>query len=287
MRGSIKFNVSNLLCSYNSQDVVVRIDSLQIPTNSIVFIVGPSGIGKSTLLETLGLMNNTIHNPTTSSILFFEEEGHSINLANAWSNPDSYLAALRAKHFSFIFQETNLMPGFTAGQNLCMKMLIQGKKMLEARQQAIHFMSQLDLQEDIFDRMTHELSGGQRQRLAFLRAFLGESQVLFCDEPTGNLDGLTAVRLMEILQRSIKERMSSAAIVVSHDLSLATRFADLIVPILQESSEGDPERRTGRINMDFVLTRERDKWSAKGVPSIENVEAHLRDLYSGIERSRD
>lgn len=280
MRDSIKFNVSNLLCSYNSQDVVVRIDSLQIPTNSIVFIVGPSGIGKSTLLETLGLMNNTIHNPEAASILFFEDEGHSVNLANSWSNSDSYLSALRARYFSFIFQETNLMPGFTAGQNLCMKMLIQGKTMQEARQQAIHFMAQLDLHEDIFDRMTHELSGGQRQRLAFLRAFLGDSQVLFCDEPTGNLDGLTAIRLMEILQRSIKVQKNSAAIVVSHDLSLAIRFADLIVPILQESRDVDPERRTGRINMDYVLTREKETWSTKGITAIENVEVHLRALYA-------
>ncbi len=276
----MKFDVSNLLCSYNSHDVVVRIDSLQVPMNSIVFIVGPSGIGKSTLLETLGLMNNTIHNPEAASILFFEEEGHSINLANSWKNPDSYLAALRAKHFSFIFQETNLMPGFTAGQNLCMKMLIQGKTMKEARQQAIHFMAQLDLHEDIFDRMTHELSGGQRQRLAFLRAFLGDSQVLFCDEPTGNLDGLTAIRLMEILQRSIKVQKNSAAIVVSHDLSLAIRFADLIVPIQQEGSDGDSERKTGRISKDFVLTRDKDVWSTKGISAIENVDLHLRNLYS-------
>lgn len=279
MGNSMKFDVSNLLCSYNNRDVVVRIDSLQIPMNSIVFIVGPSGIGKSTLLETLGLMNNTIHNPEAASILFYEEEGRSINLANSWKNPDSYLAALRAKHFSFIFQETNLMPGFTAGQNLCMKMLIQGKTMQEARQQAIHFMAQLDLHEDIFDRMTHELSGGQRQRLAFLRAFLGDSQVLFCDEPTGNLDGLTAIRLMEILQRSIKEQKNSAAIVVSHDLSLAIRFADLIVPIQQEGSDGDSERKTGRISKDFVLTREKDTWSTKGISALENVELHLRNMY--------
>lgn len=280
MPGSIKFNVSNLLCSYNSQDVVVRIDSLEIPTKSIVFIVGPSGIGKSTLLETLGLMNNTIYNPTAASIHFFVEEEKSINLATAWSNPDSYLSSLRSRHFSFIFQETNLMPGFTAGQNLCMKMLIQGKTMQEARQQAIHFMAQLDLHEDIFDRMTHELSGGQRQRIAFLRAFLGDSQVLFCDEPTGNLDGLTAVRLMEILQRSIKERINSAAIVVSHDLSLAMRFADLIVPILQEGKDLDPERRTGRISMDYVLTRDQEKWSTKNISTIEDVESHLHALYS-------
>src|SRR4029079_2744533 len=114
---SKSFEVSNLLCSYDQSNVVLSIDSLTIPSNTIVFIVGPSGIGKSTLLETLGLMNNTIHNPSAASILFYEEDEHSINLANAWSNSDSYLAALRAKHFSFIFQETNLMPGFTAGQN--------------------------------------------------------------------------------------------------------------------------------------------------------------------------
>lgn len=85
---------------------------------------------------------------------------------------------------------------------------------------------------------------------------------------------------MEILQRSIKEQKNSAAIVVSHDLSLAIRFADLIVPIQQEGSDGDSERKTGRISKDFVLTREKDTWSTKGISTIENVELHLRDMYS-------
>src|SRR5688500_3507444 len=109
-----KFRVKDLKCSYNKQDIVLHIDSLVIPANCVVFIVGPSGIGKSTLLETLGLMNNTIQNPDVSSIIFYDED-RSIELASAWKNSDGYLSALRTKYFSFIFQETNLMPGFTAG----------------------------------------------------------------------------------------------------------------------------------------------------------------------------
>lgn len=278
MKNNPIFEVSNLFCSYNKANIVVRVESLIVPANSVVFIVGPSGIGKSTLLETLGLMNNTIFDPEQASILFYENS-ESIDLAKAWTNTEDYLSAFRAKHFSFIFQETNLMPGFTAGQNLCMKMLIQGKSLSDAKKQAISYMDKLDLHEDVFDRMTHELSGGQKQRLAFLRAFLGECQVLFCDEPTGNLDALTADRLMEILHMNIKNQGRSA-IIVSHDLSLALKYADMIVPIVPEANAFDQDKKSGSIKMDYVLTRQNEIWSTNINPVIEDVETYLRNTFS-------
>lgn len=282
MMAELAFKVSDLLCSYNKRDVVIRVDSLSIFTNSIVFVVGPSGIGKSTLLETLGLMNNTIDNPNEASIQFYANDEKTYELANSWSKSDDELAAVRAKYFSFIFQETNLMPGLTSGQNLSMKMLIQGKTMHEAKRQATHFMSQLDLHEDVFDRMTHELSGGQRQRLAFLRAFLGEFQVLFCDEPTGNLDKVTAERLMQILQTSIKSNQRSSAIIVSHDLSLAKKYADMIVPIIPESNALDPDKKSGRISMEYVCTRTDNNWSSMDHSEIEDLESHLRNMFAQV-----
>ncbi|MEP6794928.1 MAG: ATP-binding cassette domain-containing protein, partial [Saprospiraceae bacterium] len=241
----------------------------------------PSGIGKSTLLETLGLMNNTISNPETSTLHFITSDGQQLEISKIWSSSDKELATLRSKHFSFIFQENNLMPGLTAGQNLCTKLLIQGKTMAEARQVALPFMSRLDLPEELFDRNVFELSGGQRQRLAFLRAFLGEYHVLFGDEPTGNLDEQTALKLMNMLCESIKTQQNTSAIIVSHDLTMATRFADMIIPIIPKVNEENPEKKSGLIDMAYVILRSGENWMVKDNFKIENLEEHLRQLLSG------
>ena len=258
---------------------------MNIPPNKVVFVVGPSGIGKSTLLETLGLMNDTISNPETSTILFKPLDGKQLEFSKIWSSSDKELATLRSKHFSFIFQDNNLMPGLTAGQNLCTKLLIQGKSMEEARQVALPFMSRLDLEEDLFDRKVFELSGGQRQRLAFLRAFLGEYHVLFGDEPTGNLDELTALKLMTMLCESIRTQSNTCAIIVSHDLPLAMRFADMIIPIVPKIDEKNPDKKSGLIDMNYVIVRSGITWTVSDNLRIENLEDHLQQLLSGKIRS--
>lgn len=275
------YSVKNLQCSYKQADIVLRINALNIPTNKVVFVVGPSGIGKSTLLETLGLMNDTISNPETSTLHFISADGKQLELSRIWSSSDKELAALRSKHFSFIFQDNNLMPGLTAGQNLCAKLLIQGKSMEEARKIALPFMSRLDLEEDLFDRKVFELSGGQRQRLAFLRAFLGEYHVLFGDEPTGNLDELTALKLMTMLCESIKAQSNTCAIIVSHDLPLAMRFADMIIPIVPKTDMGNPDKKFGLIEMNHVIVRSGENWTVNDNLKIENLEVHLQQLLSG------
>jgi len=274
------YTVKNLLCSYNKQDVILEIASLNIPANKVVFVVGPSGIGKSTLLETLGLMNDTIANPEDGILQFSSSDGQQVEFSRIWSSTDKELSALRAKHFSFIFQENNLMPGLTAGQNLCTKLLIQGKTMTEARKIALPFMSRLDLQGELFDRKVFELSGGQRQRLAFLRAFLGEYHVLFGDEPTGNLDEKTALKLMKMLCESIKSQQNTCAIIVSHDLALASQFADMIIPIVHRLDKDNPDRKSGMINMSNVINRSGDSWMVNNAQRIENLEDHLHHLLS-------
>ena len=259
---------------YQGDNLILQDVNLTVNKGEFVYLVGKTGTGKSSLLKTL-----------YGDLQLVEGEGWVVgrNLKELTWKTVPFLR----RNLGVVFQDFQLLTDRNVNENMKFVLKATGWKDEKLMDEKIaDVLEKVGLKTKGF-KMPFELSGGEQQRMDIARALLNSPKLILADEPTGNLDGLTAVRLMEILQRSIKERMSSAAIVVSHDLSLATRFADLIVPILQESSEGDPERRTGRINMDFVLTRERDKWSAKGVPSIENVEAHLRDLYSGIERSRD
>lgn len=213
------------------------------------------------MLETLGLMNNTVSNPDQAKISFRRNENEEVDLIRAWKENDTHLARLRSESFSFIFQETNLMPGLTAGENLCMKLLIQGSSAQKAREYAFPFMQAIGLDNSLFDRSIYQLSGGQRQRLAFLRAFLGSSEVLFCDEPTGNLDAATAHSLMQILKESISTGKRKLAIIVSHDLGLAESYGDMVIPVTGIRDPEYPDRITGQIWENDILTKKDQVWA--------------------------
>lgn len=203
---------------------------LNIPAGKLVFVIGKSGIGKSTFIESLGLMNNTILDKPNTHIGFHYAAKKSIDLSAAWKLHNDALSDLRKQYFSFVFQNTNLMPNFTAGENMMTSLLIQGKPVEMAKPIVLEVMRRLSLTEDIFDRKTTELSGGQRQRLAFVRAVISDFVVLFGDEPTGNLDEKTAADLMTVLKNLVQEE-GKTAIIVSHDLKLAQNFADVIIPL--------------------------------------------------------
>ena len=106
--------------------MVLEIKTLSIPRGKKVFIVGESGIGKSTILETLGLMNNTIVPDENTVFSFYGNNDESIDLAKLWKLSDAELSAFRLKHFSFIFQSTNLMRNFTAYENIALTRMLQG-----------------------------------------------------------------------------------------------------------------------------------------------------------------
>lgn len=231
------FEIENLRCSYDKcyqegrSKVVLEIDKVIIPKGKKVFIVGESGIGKSTILETLGMMNNTIVQDADSKFLFYDNEGSCINLSELWKGGDDVLSSFRLKHFSFIFQGTNLMHNFTAYENIALTRILQGYSMEEAFARATEVLQDLGLGHIDSTRMTQELSGGQQQRLAFARAILPDFTVLFGDEPTGNLDGENAMKAMEILSEKLNSKEGSSAIIVSHDMHLAVTFADVIIKI--------------------------------------------------------
>ena len=221
---SLLFEIENLRCSYDkdstnkSPKIVLDIRRLAIPRGKKVFIVGESGIGKSTILETLGMMNNTMVVSPETKALFYDGDANSVDMAQLWSQDDEALSYFRLKHFSFIFQSTNLMRNFSAYENIALTRMLQGYSQQESFERAREVLRDLGLEHINQDRMTQELSGGQQQRLAFARAILPDFTVLFGDEPTGNLDGDNAVKVMTILSDKLVKKPESSAIIVSHDM---------------------------------------------------------------------
>lgn len=231
------FEIENLRCSYDKQyheghsRVVLEIKHFAIPRGKKIFIVGESGIGKSTILETLGMMNNTIVPGDKTRFVFFDADGKETSLNDMWKMSDKVLSNFRLKNYSFIFQSTNLMKNFTAFENIAFTRMLQGFTRFSCFQRAKKVLEDLGLEHVKQTRMAQELSGGQQQRLAFARAILPDFTVLFGDEPTGNLDAENAVRVMEILNRKLEEHEGASAIIVSHDMHLAVSFADVVVKI--------------------------------------------------------
>lgn len=234
------FSIENLKCSYERpyvkgrSRVVLEINKLRIAKGQKIFIVGESGIGKSTILETLGMMNNTLVADSSTKFNFFDKEGRETDLKQMWSADDDNLSAFRRSNYSFIFQSTNLMRNFTAFENVAFTRMQQGYSKKEAFDKTKRVLADLGLDHIDESRMTQELSGGQQQRLAFARAILPDFTVLFGDEPTGNLDPENAMRVMSVLARKLDEQHGATAIIVSHDMHLATTFADVIIKIRKQ-----------------------------------------------------
>ena len=234
------YEIEKLRCSYDKHyqegisKVVLEIEHLTIPRGKKIFIVGESGIGKSTILETLGLMNNTmVVDPKKSKFIFYDE--HPVDLVSLWHKKgEKLLADFRLKHYSFIFQSTNLMRNFTAFENIAFTRMLQGYTKYSCFKRVRKVLIDLGLEHIDEERMVHELSGGQQQRLAFARAILPDFTVLFGDEPTGNLDAENAVRVMQVLSEKMDEQNGASAIIVSHDMHLAVTFADVIIKIRKE-----------------------------------------------------
>jgi len=191
--------------------------SLGIAPGEMVAVVGPSGVGKSTLLHLLGALER----PTGGEIRYGETALSGLI--------DAALAEFRNRQVGFVFQFHHLLPEFTALENVMLPLLIRRQPVARARSRAQVLLEQVGLA----DRLRHrpgELSGGEQQRVAMARALVGEPAVLLADEPTGNLDSKTGEEVFEVLRQINRERRLTC-VIVTHNEALASR-ADRILRML-------------------------------------------------------
>ena len=190
--------------------------NLQVEKGEIVAIVGKSGAGKTTLLQIIG----TLDRPTKGQVLI---EGTDVS-----GMKDKELAAFRNKHIGFIFQFHQLLPEFTAIENVCIPAMIAREKESEYAPRAEKLLRELGLA----DRLNHkpnELSGGEKQRVAAARALMMSPDIILADEPTGSLDEKNKKELSELLLKLRKE-YGQTILLVTHDKELAG-IADRIIEI--------------------------------------------------------
>jgi putative ABC transport system ATP-binding protein len=180
---------------------------LQIGRGEFVSVVGASGSGKTTLLQLLG----TLDRPSSGALLF---EGRDLSRLS-----DTELADLRQKTLGFIFQQFNLIPTLTAGQNVEAALAPSGMPAVARRERAQGLLERVGLADRI-DHVPSQLSGGEQQRVAIARALANEPEVLLADEPTGNLDSVTSQEIIDLLRRlSATEGLS--VVLVTHDAAIA------------------------------------------------------------------
>ncbi|NBJ91152.1 ABC transporter ATP-binding protein [Parablautia muri] len=179
--------------------------SFQIMPGDFISITGPSGSGKSTLLHLLSGLDQ----PMSGRLTYDGQDIYSLS--------DRERSALRRRSIGFVFQQFHLLPVLTAWENILMPLLLDKKQPDEA------YLEQLTQLLGIGSRLTHlphELSGGQQQRVAIARALIAQPDVIFADEPTGNLDSRSGGEVMEML-RAVHEKMGKTLVIITHDNRVA------------------------------------------------------------------
>jgi lipoprotein-releasing system ATP-binding protein len=197
---------SNIVKMYGSLEVLKGID-LTIQTGEIVSIVGASGAGKSTLLHILG----TLDKPDKGELLV-----NDINLNQVSENE---LAMFRNKHVGFIFQFHNLLPEFTAFENVCLPGFLGKRDKKEIEKRAMELLEFLGVSQRS-DHKPSELSGGEQQRVAVARALINSPALVLADEPTGNLDSHNAEELHKLFFK-LRDSLNQTFVIVTHNEKLA------------------------------------------------------------------
>lgn len=204
----MKIEAKELSKFYGSgESKVIALDkaNLTIESGDFISIMGPSGSGKSTLLHLISGLDM----PSSGSVSF---DGKNI-----YQTDDKELSSFRRRKIGFIFQQFNLLPVLTAKENIIMPLLLDKKQPDE------EYLKQITELLGIRNRLSHlpsELSGGQQQRVAIARALIAQPDVIFAEEPTGNLDSKSGNEVMEML-KSIRRELGKALIIITHDNQIA------------------------------------------------------------------
>lgn len=212
--------VRNLRKEYPVGDetvVALKRINLKIMRGEICCIFGTSGSGKSTLLNQLAGMEK----PTRGGVKI---GGVPISTLN-----EDQLAAFRQKHLGFVFQSYNLLSGLTAAENVALPLMFRGVDEHARMKAARQMLTRVGL-EHRMDHFPGQMSGGQQQRVGIARAFITRPEVVFADEPTGNLDSHTTVEVMEMIRRFARA-FHQTIVLVSHDPEMAA-YADRIVTLI-------------------------------------------------------
>ncbi|MGV9002947.1 ABC transporter ATP-binding protein [Flavobacterium sp.] len=200
---------NNIFKNYDTLQVLKGV-SLHIKKGEIVSIVGASGAGKTTLLQILGTLDNATKNKQTTL---------EINGQNILKMDDTTLSKFRNEHLGFIFQFHQLLPEFTALENVCIPAYIARKEKAPTEIEAKRLLDYLGLTDRI-NHKPNELSGGEQQRVAVARALINKPAVIFADEPSGNLDSASAENLHELFFK-LRDEFGQTFVIVTHNDGLA------------------------------------------------------------------
>lgn len=219
MRTGTILAVKNLRKEYPVGDEVVvalkRIN-MTVKKGEIVCIFGQSGSGKSTLLNQLA----GLEKPTRGSV--------TIGGKNISALSENALAQFRQQHLGFVFQSYNLLPNLTATENVAMPLMFRGIPKEKRERAARQLLTMVGLGNRL-DHFPKQMSGGQQQRVGIARAFIAKPEVVFADEPTGNLDSKTTVEVIEMICRMAR-KFNQTMIIVSHDPEMGA-YADRIITL--------------------------------------------------------
>ena len=196
----------NITKSYDELEILKGVD-LSIKENEIVSIIGASGAGKTTLLQILG----TLDKPSSGELI--------IDQTNPFDLSEKDLSKFRNDTLGFIFQFHQLLPEFTACENIMIPGLIKGLSKKEAKEKALEFLEKVGLQNRI-NHKPSELSGGEQQRTAVCRALMNQPKIIFGDEPSGNLDTQSSKELHELFFK-LREEYGQTFVLVTHNTELA------------------------------------------------------------------
>lgn len=240
-------DIHNIHKSFGQLEVLKGID-LHIGKGEVVSIVGPSGAGKTTLLQIMG----TLDKPDAGSLSIARHDVLKLNRRQ--------LARFRCEHIGFVFQFHQLLPEFTALENVMIPALIAKRNKSEARQRALQLLEYLKLA----DRANHkpaELSGGENQRVAVARALMNEPDVVFADEPSGSLDSHNKAELHQLFF-DLRDKFGQTFVIVTHDEELAA-LTDRTIHladgrIVSESSRMQSEETTETSNTAAAEAAEQD-----------------------------